>query len=157
MAVFTELANHEVEAFIEHLRAGELIDMAPIGAGIENTNYFVTTGAGLWVLTVFERLTREQLPFYLRLMQHLAQRGLPVPEPRADAAGELVHTLLGKPAALCTRLAGEHVDAPGAAHCAALGRTLAGLHAAAADFALAQPNLRGLAWWQAIAPRVRPF
>jgi len=157
MAVFTELARHEVEGFVAHLRAGELIEMAPIGAGIENTNYFVTTSTGPWVLTVFERLTREQLPFYLRLMQHLAQRALPVPEPRADAAGELVHGLRGKPAALVTRLPGRHLDAPGPAHCAALGQTLAGLHAAAADFSLAQPNLRGLAWWQATAPRVRPF
>src|SRR5262245_19309788 len=157
MAVFTELARHDVEALAAHLQAGELIDLAPIGAGIENTNYFVTTRTGAWVLTVFERLSHEQLPFYLRLMQHLARRGLPVPEPRADAAGELVHTLRGKPAALCTRLPGEHVEAPAAVHCAAMGRTLAGLHAAAADFALSQPNLRSLAWWQATAPRVRPF
>jgi homoserine kinase type II len=157
MAVFTELSTHEVEAFVAHLQAGELIELAPIGSGIENTNYFVTTRAGAWVLTVFERLGSEQLPFYLRLMQHLARRGLPVPEPRADAAGDLVHTLRGKPAALCTRLPGRHVDAPAPAHCAAMGRTLAGLHAAAADFPLSQPNLRGLAWWQATAPRVRPF
>jgi len=157
VAVFTELARHEVEAFVSHLNAGELVELAPIGAGIENTNYFVTTSVGGWVLTVFERLSREQLPFYLRLMQHLARRGAPVPEPRGDAAGELVHSLRGKPAALCTRLPGRHVDAPDAAHCAALGRTLAALHAAAADFALVQPNLRGLAWWQAVAPRLRPF
>ena len=157
MAVFTELTRHEVEAFVAHLKAGALLELAPIGAGIENTNYFVTTRAGAWVLTVFERLSHAQLPFYLRLMQHLARRGLPVPEPQADAAGELVHTLHGKPAALCTRLPGQHVEAPGAAHCAALGRTLAGLHAAAADFALDQPNLRGLAWWRSIAPQVRPF
>jgi homoserine kinase type II len=157
MAVFTELARHEVEAFVAHLQAGHLNELTPIGAGIENTNYFVTTSTGVWVLTVFERLSREQLPFYLRLMQHLAQRGLPVPEPRADAAGELVHSLRGKPAALCTRLPGEHIDAPGVAQCAAMGRTLAGLHVAAADFALAQPNLRGLAWWRVTAPRVRLF
>ena len=157
MAVFTELASHEVEAFVAHLQAGELIELTPIGAGIENTNYFVTTSAGPWVLTVFERLSREELPFYLRLMQHLAQRALPVPEPRADASGELVHSLRGKPAALCTRLPGQHIDAPTQAHCAQLGHTLAGLHAAAADFSTGQPNLRGLAWWQATAPRVRPF
>src|SRR5215831_3962183 len=145
MAEFTEMARHDFEAFVAHLQAGELIELTPIGAGIENTNYFVTTSTGPWVLTVFERLSHEQLPFYLRLMQHLARRALPVPEPRADAAGELVHELRGKPAALCTRLPGEHVDAPGVAQCAAMGRTLAGLHAAAADFAPTQPNLRGLA------------
>jgi len=157
MAVFTELASHEVEAFVAHLHAGELIGMAPIGAGIENTNYFVTTSTGRWVLTVFERLSREQLPFYLRLMQHLARRALPVPEPRADASGELVHSLRDKPAALCTRLPGVHVHAPDGTHCAALGHTLAGLHVVAADFSLAQPNLRDLAWCEATAPRVRPF
>jgi homoserine kinase type II len=157
MAVFTELATHEVRALVARLHAGELIALEPIGAGIENTNYFVGTSSGAWVLTLFERLRHEQLPFYLCLMQHLAQRGLPVPEPRANASGELVHTLRGKPTALCTRLPGRHVDAPDAAHNAALGHTLAGLHAAVADFALAQPNLRGLPWWQATAPLVRPF
>jgi homoserine kinase type II len=157
MAVFTELADPEVRAFVTRLNAGELLAFEPIGAGIENTNYFVTSSGGAWVLTLFERLTHEQLPFYLRLMQHLARHGMPVPEPRADASGELVHTLRGKPAALCTRLPGRHLDAPGLAHCAALGRTLVGLHAAAVDFALAQPNLRALAWWQDTAPRVRPF
>ena len=157
MAVFTELGRHEVEAFVARLGGGVLTELTPIGAGIENTNYFVTTDRGAWVLTLFERLSHAQLPFYLRFMQHLAQHGLPVPEPRAGAGGELVHTLRGKPVALCTRLSGEHVDAPDAAQCAALGATLAGLHTAAADFALAQPNLRGLAWWLATAPRVRPF
>jgi len=157
MAVFTELAHHEVDALVAHLHAGSLTGLAPIGAGIENTNYFVTTSNGDWVLTVFERLTREQLPFYLGLMRHLARHGLPVPEPQADSAGELVHSLRGKPAALCTRLPGQHLEAPTRTHCAQLGHTLAGLHAAAAEFSLAQPNLRGLAWWQTTAPRVRPF
>ncbi|MBE7419012.1 MAG: homoserine kinase [Ideonella sp.] len=157
MAVFTELAVDEVRVFATQLRAGELLSLEPIRSGIENTNYFVATGGGAWVLTVFERLTHEQLPFYLRLMQHLARRGLPVPEPQADAHGTLVHTLRGKPAALCTRLAGRHLEAPDAAHAAALGDTLAQLHLAAADFELVQPNLRGLPWWQATAPRVRAF
>jgi len=157
MAVFTELAADEVRAFAAQLRAGELESLEPIGAGIENTNYFVATRGGAWVLTVFERLTHEQLPFYLRLMQHLARRGLPVPEPQADAHGNLVHTLRGKPAALCTRLPGRHLEAPDAAQAAALGHTLAQLHLAAADFELVQPNLRGLPWWQATAPRVRAF
>jgi len=157
MAVFTELASHEIAAFVSELNAGEVVAVEPIGAGIENTNYFVSTTAGRWVLTLFERLSREQLPFYLQLMQHLAQRGQPVPEPRANAAGELVHSLRGKPAALCTRLPGRHIEAPTLVHCAALGRTLAGLHLAATDLPLTQPNLRGMAWRQATAPRVRPF
>jgi homoserine kinase type II len=157
MAVFTELTDDEVRAFVAHLQAGELQSVQPVHAGIENTNYFVTTSTGAWVLTLFERLTQQQLPFYLRLMQHLARHGLPVPEPRADAGGTLVHALRGKPAALCTRLAGRHVDAPGTHHCAALGHALVGLHAGAVDFALDQPNLRGLSWCLATAPQVRPF
>jgi len=157
MAVFTELADDDVRPWLERLGVGELTALEGIGAGIENTNYFVTTTRGLWVLTVFERLTFEQLPFYLRLMQHLARQGMPVAEPCADQAGEILHRLRGKPAALCTRLAGRHVETPTVEHCSQLGATLAGLHLAAADFKLAQPNLRGLTWWQETTPRIRPF
>lgn len=157
MAVFTELAFDEVRRWLQPLAVGELRSLQPVKAGIENTNYFVDTDGGRWVLTVFERLGVDQLPFYLRLMQHLAQRGLPVPEPRADATGEIVLWLRDKPAALCTRLAGRHELHPGLAHCAQLGQVLARLHGAAADFALQQPNLRGLPWWRDTAPRVRPF
>jgi len=157
MAVFTELAEEEVRAFVARLHAGELQSVQPVPAGIENTNYFVTTSRGAWVLTLFERLTHEQLPFYLDLMRHLARHGLPVPEPCAADDGALLHTLRGKPAALCTRLPGRHVDAPGTHHCAALGHALVGLHAGAVDFNGLQPNLRGLPWWLATAPQVRPF
>ena len=89
-------------------------------------------------------------------MQHLAQRGLPVPEPRADAAGQLLHQVAGKPAALVNRLPGHHQLAPGLHHCAQLGGLLARMHLAVADFPLAQPNLRGRAWWATMAAAVRP-
>ncbi len=157
MAVFTELAFDEVRAWLLRLDVGDLTGLEGVSSGIENTNYFVDTSQGRWVLTVFERLGFEQLPFYLRLMQHLARHGLPVPEPRADAGGEIMHRLRGKPAALCTRLAGRHVELPTLAHCAQLGGTLARLHGAAADFGMQQPNLRGLLWWRETAPRVRPY
>ncbi|MFO1220375.1 MAG: homoserine kinase [Burkholderiaceae bacterium] len=157
MAVFTQLDAAEVRAWLQPLDAGELLALEPVSAGIENTNYFVDTTAGRWVLTLFERLAFGQLPFYLRLMQHLARHGLPVPEPRADAAGEIVHRLRGKPAALCTRLDGRHELHPTLAHAAQLGQVLAKMHGAAMDFPLQQPNLRGLAWWRDTAPRVRPF
>jgi len=156
MAVFTEVSADEAAALLARLDAGALVSLQGIGAGIENTNYFVTSDRGDWVLTLFERLTAAQLPFYLRLMQHLARHGLPVPEPRADGAGELLHQVAGKPAALCNRLPGHHQLAPDLHHCAQLGHLLARLHGAVADFPLQQPNLRGLAWWQAMAPRLRP-
>jgi len=157
MAVFTEVSADEAGTLTRGLGAGDLLALQGISAGIENTNYFVTTTRGEWVLTLFERLSAKQLPFYLRLMQHLARRGLPVPEPLADAQGDLLHRVAGKPAALVTRLAGHHQLAPDLHHCAQLGGLLARLHLAVADFPLEQPNLRGLAWWQSMAPQVRPM
>jgi homoserine kinase type II len=108
------------------------------------------------VLTLFERLPREQLPYYLELMRHLAQRGILVPAPQADAQGHLVHTLSDKPAAVVTRLPGSHRLAPGPVHTEQVGAMLARMHRAGADFALHQPHLRGLAWWEATVPVVLP-
>lgn len=157
MAVFTEVTADEARAFIAPLGVGELTALRGITAGIENTNYFVSTNRGEFVLTLFERLTFEQLPFYLRLMQHLAQRGIAVPEPRADAAGEILFALKGKPAALVDKLAGGHQLAPDVHHCEQVGAALARMHLAGADFPLQQPNLRGLRWWTETVPQVLPF
>ncbi len=157
MAVFTEVSLDEARAFVARLDVGALTALRGITAGIENTNYFVTTDRGEWVLTVFERLTFEQLPFYLHLMKHLARRGIPVPEPRADARGEILHTLKGKPAALVDKLAGGHQLAPDDHHCAQVGEMLARMHLAGLDYPRRQPNLRGLAWWAETVPVVLPF
>jgi homoserine kinase type II len=157
MAVYTEVSFAQAEAFVRALGRGGLGELQGIAAGIENTNYFVTTDDGQWVLTLFERLPHEQLPFYLGYMQHLARRGLPVPEPQADAQGRILHTLCGRPAALLTRLSGRHVEAPEATHLEQLGRMLARLHLAGADFAIQQPHLRGLDWWLATVPEVLPY
>jgi homoserine kinase type II len=157
MAVFTEVSFDEAAALVARLGIGRLERLEGIVAGIENTNYFADTDRGRYVLTIFERLTAEQLPFYLYLMQHLAARGIPVPAPHADAAGELLHALRGKPAAVVDRLSGAHELAPDARHCAAVGAMLARMHRAGLDFPRRQPNLRGLAWWRETVPRVRPF
>ncbi|MGQ3053616.1 MAG: homoserine kinase [Roseateles sp.] len=157
MAVFTEVSTAQAQALLDHLSLGRLTSLRGIGAGIENTNYFVDCEAGRYVLTLFERLTAEQLPFYLRLMQHLARRGVPVPEPHADARGEILFEVAGKPAAIVDRLHGGHQLAPGAFHCAQVGATLARLHLAGRDFELRQPNLRGLAWWREVVPQLLPF
>ena len=156
MAVFTEVSFDEAAQLIDGLGIGALRELKPCAGGIENTNYFVDTTAGRYVLTLFERLTAEELPFYLQLMKHLADRGLPVPGPHADASGSLLLALKGKPAAVVDRLPGEHHLAPDAADCASLGTLMAGLHLAAADFTPFQPNLRGLAWWTATVPTVLP-
>ena len=161
MAVFTDVSVDEARQFVARLDIGRLTGLRGIHAGIENSNFFLDTDrAGVaqhWVLTIFERLTFEQLPFYLHLMRHLAQRGIPVPEPQPDRSGEILHRLGGKPAALVNKLSGGHQLAPDVDHCAQVGAMLARLHLAGQDFALSQPNLRGLAWWGETVPRVRPF
>ncbi|MEO6409632.1 MAG: homoserine kinase [Burkholderiaceae bacterium] len=157
MAVFTEVSFGEAAGLVQGLGIGDLTGLAPCEGGIENTNYFVDTTRGRYVLTLFERLTSEQLPFYLELMRHLAERGLPVPGPHADAQGGILHRLAGKPAAVVDRLGGTHHLAPDAGHCASVGELLARIHAATADFAHCQPNLRGLAWWRDTIPVVAPF
>ncbi|MFZ9335543.1 MAG: phosphotransferase, partial [Burkholderiaceae bacterium] len=89
MAVFTQVSEEAAQALLDRLNLGTLQSLRGIEGGIENTNYFATSSEGEFVLTLFERLTHEQLPFYLHLMKHLAQRGIPVPDPAADARGEL--------------------------------------------------------------------
>lgn len=157
MAVYTEVSLAQAQSLATRLSLGVVTNLQPIGSGIENTNYFLSTSGGEWVLTLFERLKTEQLPFYLQLMRHLAQRGLPVPEPHADEHGALCHPVAGKPAAVVKRLPGAPVDAPDMHHADQVGATLARMHLAVADFAPQQPNLRGLPWWEATAPVVRPF
>ena len=161
MAVFTEVSENEAGTLLRALNLGELRSLRGIQSGIENTNYFVTAadmfGQREYVLTLFERLTSEQLPFYLYLMKHLAQHGIPVPDPAADRDGEILHTVCGKPAALVNKLEGRHELAPGADHCAQVGAMLARMHLAGRDYNRRQPNLRGLAWWNETVPVVLPF
>lgn len=156
MAVFTEVPYDEAAAFLRRLGLGELRAMAACHGGIENTNYFVDTDRGKYVLTLFERLTWEQLPFYLHLMEHLASRGIPVPWPAPDAEGRILHRLKGKPAAVVGRLRGQNELAPDARHCGAVGEMLARMHLVGRDYARHQPNLRGLPWWKGAVPILLP-
>jgi homoserine kinase type II len=165
MAVYTEVSQGEAAPLLQSLGLGQLQTITACSGGIENTNYFVDTDQGRYVLTLFERLSFEQLPFYLHLMKYLAQKGIPVPEPHAlvaaDAgtagkAGDILLRLKDKPAAVVNRLQGRSELAPTAAHCAAVGETLARMHLAGRDFPLSQPNLRGLSWWNETVPVVLP-
>ena len=156
MAVYTEVSFDEAATLIARLGIGELTALKPCLGGIENTNYFADTAQGRYVLTLFERLTAQELPFYLHLMKHLADRGIPVPGPKADAGGTILHTLNGKPAAVVDRLPGQHPFAPNPQQCASVGSMLARMHLAGQDFRKQQPNLRGLDWWEVTVPLVRP-
>jgi homoserine kinase type II len=156
MAVFTPVSPSEAQVLLSDLNLGALQALEGCASGIENTNYFVTTEAGPYVLTLFERLSAEQLPFYLNLMRHLAERGIPVPAPQADAQGRILHSLKGKPAAVVTRLKGRNQLSPQVGDCAQVGAMLARMHLAGQDYPARQPNLRGLAWWVDTIPVVKP-
>jgi len=157
MAVFTPVTQEQAALLMSQLGLGELTDLRGIEGGIENTNYFATTDLGEYVLTLFERLNHEQLPFYLFLMKHLAEKGIPVPNPAANRDGDILHTLCDKPAAVVNRLLGKSQLAPDATHCAEVGAMLARMHLAGEDYNRSQPNLRGLAWWNDTVPVVLPF
>jgi homoserine kinase type II len=154
MAVFTEVSQAEAQHLLTQLRLGRLQQLEGCASGIENTNYFVTTDQGPFVLTLFERLSASQLPYYLNLMQHLARKGIPVPAPQADAQGCILHSLQDKPAAVVTRLSGRNQLSPGVVHCQQVGAMLARMHLAGQDYPAKQANLRGLQWWASTIPLV---
>ena len=157
MAVYTEVSVEEAQSLFTQLKLGQVMSLQGCHGGIENTNYFVDSDTGRYVLTLFERLTHEQLPFYLYLMKHLALRGIPVPDPQADKLGDILLTLRGKPACVVNRLRGASELQPTATHCATVGAMLARMHVAGRDYARHQPNLRGLAWWNETIPVILPY
>lgn len=156
MAVYTPLTVAEAQPLIAELGLGRLLVLEGCASGIENTNYFASTESGEFVLTLFERLSFEQLPYYLELMRHLSRKGIPVPAPQANARGDVLHRVKNKPAAVVTRLKGRNEMHPQAHHCAQLGALLARMHLSVSDFPLHQPNLRGLAWWVEVTPTLLP-
>lgn len=157
MAVFTPVSELQAEAFIASLALGKLTSLRGIPGGIENTNYFVKTHTGEFVLTLFERLGEAQLSFSLQLMLHLARKGIPVPEPRTDDRGRMVFELNGKPACIVTKLEGGHCVNPERDHCEQVGAMLARMHQAGHGFESDLPNSRGFHWWLKTADRILPF
>ena len=157
MSVFTPVSEDQLAGWLKNYSVGAPTLLEPIAAGIENTNYFVTTSQGRYVLTLFERLPAAELPFYLELMVHLARHGIPCPAPIADLDDRYLSGLNGKPAALVTRLEGASIDNPGAAECAELGGLLARMHLAARSYGGYLENPRGPKWWRSAAAEVRPF
>ena len=157
MSVYTPVSEDELAAWLRNYSVGEPAACEPIESGIENTNYFVSTSQGRYVLTLFERLPADELPFYLNLMAHLARHGIPCPAPIANLADQYLGTLNGKPAALVTRLPGRSLEEPGIAHCEELGALLARMHLAGRSYGAYLENPRGPKWWRFAAREVIPF
>jgi homoserine kinase type II len=157
MSVFTTVTREQLDGWLKHYSIGTLVSLEGIPAGIENTNYFVTTTQGRYVLTLFEKLKAHELPFYLGLQDHLARNRIPSPRPVPDRAGGFLGELNGKPAALVGFLPGKDVAAPSPDQCARAGTLLASIHAAGESYAGRMDNPRGPKWWTAVAPEIMPF
>jgi homoserine kinase type II len=157
MSVFTIVTPAELTAWLRNYSIGTLVRLEGIAAGIENTNYFVTTTHGRYVLTLFEKLQAHELPFYMNLMTHLSAHGIPCPQPIANLGNQVLSELNGKPASIFTCVPGadlRDIDAP---RCATIGSLLAQMHLAGQSYAASMPNPRGPQWWEAVAPEVMPF
>ena len=157
MSVYTPVSEADLSGWLRNYSVGTLSALEPIPSGIENTNYFVTTTQGRYVLTLFERLPASELPFYLDLMGHLARHGIPCPAPIAANSDQYLGSLNGKPAALVTRLAGRSIERPDAAECGELGTLLARMHLAGRSYSAYLENPRGPKWWRFAAREVAPF
>ena len=156
MAVFTSVTEQEFSAWLINYSLGSLLELQGIASGIENTNYFVTTSNGRFVLTLFEKLNAQELPFYLNLMAHLARHGIPCPSPVANRRNQFLGELKSKPACIVSRLSGKSLTHPTVANCAAVGAMLGQMHEAGLGFAEPMKNPRGAAWRASAAKQVLP-
>src|SRR6476659_8905004 len=149
MAVYTDVSADDLTRFLSVYDAGELLSYKGIAEGVENSNFLVHTGAGNFILTLYEKRVAEQdLPFFLALMEHLAARGITCPQPVKNRQGGMLGRVAGRPAAVVTFLDGVWIRRPGPGHCAALGEALAQLHRAGRDFPMHRANALALASWR---------
>ncbi|MER2605645.1 MAG: homoserine kinase [Siculibacillus sp.] len=149
MAVYTDVSDEELDAFVGGYDIGAVLSCKGIAEGVENSNFLLHTEAGHYILTLYEkRVDPNDLPFFLGLMEHLADHGLGCPLPVHARSGEILGTLAGRPAAIVTFLEGQWVRRPTARHCELLGEALATMHLAGEGFALRRPNALSLASWR---------
>lgn len=149
MAVYTEVSDEELEAFVAGYDIGEVTSFKGIAEGVENSNYLLQTDRGQYILTLYEKRTKpEDLPFFLDLMEHLAARGLACPTPLHGRDGAALRTLCGRPAAMVSFLTGMSARRLGLNHCAALGGAMAEMHVAGADFAQSRRNDLSVSGWR---------
>lgn len=157
MAVYTEVSFEDLEEFLADYDLGAPLSFKGIAEGVENSNYYLQTERGSFILTLYEKRVREDdLPFFLGLLEHLAARGIPCPLPVRSKAGEQSTRINGRPAALLTFLNGLSLRRPENEHCAAAGSALAALHTAGTDFALTRPNALGIGGWGELAAHCIP-
>jgi homoserine kinase type II len=156
MSVFTPVSPEEARAFLTHYTLGELESLEGIAQGVENTNYFLTTTTGDYVLTLFEHIPREDLPFYVGLMDHLAHHEVICPAPMHMDNGDMLGELNGKPAVIVTKLPGKPRTKPTVKDCRLVGHILAHIHEAGVEYDASLENWRGREWRESFAQKVGP-
>lgn len=157
MSVFTTVTQEQFSDWLRNYSLGTLINLQGISSGIENTNYFVTTTHGKFILTLFEKLVASEIPYYLNLMIHLSCHGISCPSPIANLGNKFLGDLNGKPASLVTYLPGKPLEFPTPEQCAQVGTLLANMHLSGLSFPEKMNNQRGPKWWTDIAPTLIPF
>lgn len=149
MAVYTEISDGELTGFLAQYDLGPVLSFKGIAEGVENSNYLLRTESGVYILTIYEkRVLREDLPFFLGLMDHLAVHGFPCATPVRGRDGESLRDVAGKPAAIVSFLDGISLRRPAPEHCGLLGETMARLHLATGDFKMRRANGLALAGWR---------
>ncbi len=157
MAVYTKISLQELRQFLNQFSLGNIIKFEPIIAGIENSNYFLHTRKGRFVLTLFEARTRkEDLPFFLALMAHLRNNGLPIAEVMKDNSNKTIFDLKGRPAILVSFLDGAPHDPPSPQDCYKIGQAMARMHLAVHDFPQNRKNDLSLSGWRRLAQQCLP-
>jgi homoserine kinase type II len=157
MSVFTTVTQDQLSIWLKGYSIGTLIDLQGISSGIENTNYFVTTSHGKYILTLFEKLSFSELPYYLNLMVHLSSHGVPCPSPIKNLENRFLGSLNDKPASLVTYLPGSQIERPVPEQCGHVGALLAKMHLSALSFPEKMNNPRGSKWRESIAPKLIPL
>lgn len=149
MAVYTDVSAEELSAFLRDYDLGSLLSFKGIAEGVENSNFLIETSRGRYILTLYEkRVNRDDLPFFLGLMGHLADRGINCPLPVKAHDGRALREIAGKPCVIVTFLEGISYRRPTATHCGALGETLAALHEAGKGFSIKRENALSVAGWR---------
>jgi homoserine kinase type II len=157
MSVYTVVERAELVDFLKNYAIGELVDHQGISSGIENTNYFATTTEGEYVLTLFEELSAEELPYFLEIMSFLAQHKIPSARPIANLSNQFLSTLNNRPAAIVEKLSGSDTENPNAIQCAVIGKTMAQLHLASQQLTIHRDNSRGANWRQQMGEKLMPL
>ncbi|TAN65527.1 MAG: homoserine kinase [Methylobacter sp.] len=154
MSVFTRITRPQLDQFFSAYALGEVVSFEGITDGIDNTNYFVTTTLGSFVLTLFESLTVDELGHVLTLLSHLGANKLRCPNPQSDRQSNLLRQLNGKPAAVFKRLSGIAITTPSILHCQEIGLQLASLHRCTQDYDFPVKNSNDLSWCKTVLNKI---